>query len=63
MFIRIEAPHFVAGIELKLETNVDGPESDYVVYETAPIVKYMRYWKLKKVLEYCSAKKWDILVL
>jgi hypothetical protein len=47
---RIVAPHFVSGI------IVDGD----TVIAVAPIVKYMRDWKIDKVFAYCQRKKWAI---
>jgi len=48
MFVRIEAPHFVAGIE------VSGL--------SAPILHYMRTWKLWDILVYCRKKKWKYIL-
>lgn len=39
---------FVAGIVVR----------DSVVRRTAPIVKYMRGWKLSTVINHCNRKKW-----
>jgi len=46
--IRIEAPHFVAGVELH----------DGIVRETAPILHYMLGWTRKEVIEYAERKHW-----
>jgi hypothetical protein len=47
--IRIEAPHFVAGIECNDEN---------VVCRAAPIVAYMKWWNLNRVVMYCTQKGW-----
>jgi hypothetical protein len=46
--IRIQAPHFVAGVIL-----VDNKVKRY-----APIVKYMHGWTKGQVLSYVSMKGW-----
>lgn len=46
--IRIEAPHFVAG----LIVNGD------IVRMAAPILHYMRLWNTARVEAYCAAKQW-----
>jgi hypothetical protein len=47
--IRVEAPHFVAGVIL---------DHKQVVIRAAPILKYMIGWKKHKVLGYCVQKGW-----
>lgn len=49
---RIEAPHFVGGLEIH--------ERSLVVVRTPPILKYMRGWTLKQVLRYVKEKDWSI---
>lgn len=51
--VRIEAPHFCAGVELR----------DNKVVKVAPILKYMRGWEVSRVTSYCDRvtskkKKW-----
>lgn len=46
--VRIEAPHFVAGLVV----------TDDVVVRTAPILKYMLGWSLGRVISYCRQKGW-----
>lgn len=50
MLLRIEAPHFVAGVVVR----------DHRVAKSAPIVKYMRGWPQSKVLSYCASKGWRV---
>jgi len=45
-FLRIEAPHFVAGITIK-ET-------------AAPILKYMLNWTEEEIRRYCKKKGWTV---
>lgn len=47
-FLRIEAPHFVAGIILKNNRAI----------RTAPIVKYMVGWNYDRIRKYCKRKGW-----
>lgn len=51
--IRIEAPHFVAGVDV-----VDGRAT-----HCAPILKYMAGWNGQKIAAYCRQKgwKWEVL--
>ena len=42
--VRIEAPHFCAGVELR----------DNKVVKVAPILKYMRGWEVSRVTSYCD---------
>ena len=61
MLIRIEAPLFVAGIELEESQYSDGEGP--IVIHMAPILGYMKLWTYEKVLGYCQTKgwKWEIL--
>lgn len=45
---QITAPHFCGAVEI-----VNGK-----VFDTAPIVKYMMGWELKRMLNYCADKGW-----
>lgn len=49
MLLRIVAPHFVAGLVLNVRA--------------APIIKYMLYWELNKIQQYCKHKKWTVEIL
>jgi len=51
--MRIEAPHFVAGAEVR----------DGVVSRAAPILKYMRGWTFQRVLEYARRKGWKVIII
>jgi hypothetical protein len=48
--IRINAPHFNAGVVLH----------DDVVRRAAPILQYMLRWKRHRVIEYAKKKGWEI---
>ena len=50
--IRIEAPHFVAGLVWKQSGSL-----------CAPIIHYMRLWSLAKIFDYCKKKKWTCSIL
>lgn len=50
MLLRIEAPHFVAGLEVQ----------GRLVWRAAPICHYMVGWRVKKVLAYCQRKQWAV---
>lgn len=50
--LRIEAPHFVAGVVVDPETEC--------VTDFAPIVKYMHGWHLERVQTYCGLKGWFV---
>ena len=50
MFIRITAPHFVAGV-------------DTVTKKCPPILNYMRHWDPYKIRDYCKYKNWGLEVL
>jgi hypothetical protein len=43
--IRIEAPHFVAGV--------------IVGERAAPVISYMRGWTVTQILGYCERKGWS----
>jgi len=58
MLLRIEAPHFVAGVETRL-TFTSGEQ----VSRAAPIIKYMKGWNVSRVYEYCEKKGWNLRVL
>ena len=45
IFIRIEAPHFVAGLDLENK-------------RAAPIISYMLKWNAARIFAYCSKKGW-----
>lgn len=49
--LRIEAPHFVAAVDL---------DEDLTVVYYAPILKYMRGWSVEKIVEYCKEKGWTV---
>ncbi|MBF0102055.1 MAG: hypothetical protein HQK77_14225 [Desulfobacterales bacterium] len=50
--IRITAPHFVAGLEIK----------DRIVVRAAPIIRYMVGWPIGTVKDYCDKKGWKFEV-
>jgi len=50
--LRINAPHFIAGVVLESTVTI-----------TAPIVKYMKGWTEEKVYSYCASKGWQIDVI
>lgn len=47
MLIRITSNYFVAGF-------------DYDTKRIAPIIKYMKHWKINKIKSYCKIKKWEV---
>lgn len=49
MLIRITAPHFCAGV--------------IVGERAAPIVRYMRFWDIKRIQAYCTQKGWRYQVI
>ena len=51
MLLRIEAPHFCAGIVTR------GPPHQVVL--AAPIVRYMLGWNPERVVQYSLGKGWD----
>lgn len=50
---RIEAPHFVAGVETV----------DRIITRAAPIVKWTRGKNIRELLDYCRRKGWKITCL
>jgi hypothetical protein len=48
ILIQIDAPHFCAGAVL----------SEGKVIQAAPIIHYMKGWKLPKIQDYCKKKGW-----
>lgn len=48
MFLRIEAPHFVAGIDDEA---------------AAPIIRYMLGWSEQRIFDYCRRKGWSVYKL
>lgn len=44
--LRIEAPHFVAGVIIGLAA--------------APIVGYMREWDYERIVRYCFRRRWSV---
>jgi hypothetical protein len=50
MMLRIEAPHFVAGL------TATGRRID----RAAPIIGYMVGWSVRKVISYCRRKGWQL---
>lgn len=55
--LRIEAPHFVAGVELRRMPTV------LIAWRTAPIVKYMKSWGILQIEAYCRRKGWRVLTM
>lgn len=49
MLLRIVAPHFVAGVEIRRG----------VVTATVPITRYMLGWTPGRVQTYCRRKGWE----
>lgn len=49
ILIRIESSYFVAGLDRY--NNI-----------CAPIIKYMKYWSLQKIIRYCNKKGWSYLI-
>lgn len=57
--IRIEAPHFVAGIEIDGATGrYDCDDKLVSIHRCAPIVKYMKGWSTARIMRYCRVKRW-----
>lgn len=48
MLIRIQAPHFCAGMEISDSGR-----------RVAPIISYMRPWTVGQIYQYCRAKGWE----
>jgi len=53
--VRIEAPYFVAGVDVSNRTGL--------VVHAAPILKYMRGWTEQRVFQYCDRKGWKAMVI
>jgi len=57
--IRIEAPHFVAGIETYMALGrLDYCEKAYPIHRVAPIINYMKGWPVHRIFHYCKRKNW-----
>jgi len=57
--IRITAPHFVAGVEVRYVGGAWLPlEDDHYDNRCAPIVKYMRDWSPARIRGYCKKMGW-----
>ena len=54
-YIRIVAPHFVAGIDIGWFTNQKIP-----INHCPPILKYMKEWDENKIRAYCKKKGWKV---
>jgi len=50
---KVNAPHFCAGLEIH----------DVMVYNAAPILKYMIGWTADRVRRYCQSKGWTFEIL
>ena len=61
LFIRITAPYFVAGVEYRIGHKINGKV--YRSNRCAPIIHYMKYWIIGKIIRYCKSKNWNIEVL
>ena len=51
--IRIEAPHFVAAVDIEAG----------IVVQSAPILRYMQGWHCTRVLTYAKRKGWQPAIL
>jgi len=58
--VRIQSSYFVAGLIFK--TNRTDPGKSLCI-QAAPILHYMRRWKLEAVQSYCKIKNWSFLKL
>lgn len=47
----INAPHFCAGADVT---------GGIVVGAIAPIISYMRDWRIERVRSYCQTKRWEL---
>ena len=54
VILRIEAPHFVAGVVLRR----DSWPRPWTVVETAPILHYMKGWSPLSVSVYATKRGW-----
>jgi len=59
MLAVIEAPHFYAGIVLRIGRTAD----DDRVIAAADIIRYMRGWSRGRVRDYCRRKGWRVSVV
>lgn len=59
MMIQINSPHFSAGVVLTRQ----GRLGQWVVDQTAPILKYMVGWGQTEVCKYCNKKGWDYEIM
>lgn len=62
--LRIEAPHFVAGIEI--DGAIGCYDYDYkpvTIHRCAPILKYMEGWTVSRIKYYCKKKGWSYQLL
>ena len=48
--IRVSSPYFVAGVVVQTG-------------DCAPIIGYMRYWPLNRIIDYCKSKRWTVEIL
>lgn len=61
-FIRIEAPHFVAGIDIYDKVgHYDYDNKPVPIHRTAPILNYMKGWTLSRIMRYCKVKGWKFI--
>lgn len=52
MIIRIDAPHFCAGVVIKEPHN-----------KCAPVVHYMKDWTVGRIMDYCFSKGWKAEII
>jgi hypothetical protein len=50
MMARITAPHFCAGLDLTTR-------------RVAPIIHYMRRWRIEEIRQYCERRGWVLEVI
>lgn len=62
MLIQIDTPHFCAGIELQQDGD-PVKELNLICVDCAPIVKYMKGWRLHKINNYVKSKHWKLTVI
>jgi len=58
--IRIEAPHFTAALVLEDGIVVRFKTEKGKTTTTAPILRWMRFWKRIDVIRYCYRKGWKV---
>lgn len=51
MWIQVSSSYFVAGLKAR----------DSIIFEAAPILKFMEGWTLGRVKTYCQEKGWDCI--